>query len=277
MAVLTISKEVGSGGEEIGKLVAEKTGYEYVVLKRAEAGFQIAGKDFRDLFKEYEEHYPGLWDRHDRAYHAFVALVQTAFLNYAQKGRVVLVGRGVNFLLEDLPQVVRVRIAASLEARVDTIVKHHDVSREAAQMLVKTEDNESARMVKFIYRKKWDDPSGYDIAFNTASQSRDDIVRMIVDTLADRDQKSGEEAKKMLQMRFLAAQIKSDISSDPTLSVPTLEVKPKGNTLTVKGVVRNQKEYHAVEEAARKVAQEIHVDLALTYRGNWPRKTVKPS
>ena len=108
--------------ETSGRAVADAMGYDYVDRKRILDDMKREGKIWEDKAKQFDENYPDLWERSDWAFKGFVVLNQSHFLQYAVKGNVVLIGRGGNFLLKQFPFVLKVRVKAPLEKRVDRVM-----------------------------------------------------------------------------------------------------------------------------------------------------------
>ena len=117
MATLTISREYGSGGFEIGRRVAERLGYQFVDKERLFQDMEQAGPRWARVAEEVDEVCPTLWERHDWQYRGYVAQVENLILEYALDDNVVIIGRGGSFLLRGVPFCLRVRLVASLEAR----------------------------------------------------------------------------------------------------------------------------------------------------------------
>ena len=76
MAVLTISREYGSGGREIGRGVAEALGYAYVDRGTVLAALRAADPRWERFGEEYDEHAPSLWERFDWSFRGYAALMQ---------------------------------------------------------------------------------------------------------------------------------------------------------------------------------------------------------
>ncbi len=123
MAILTISREYRSGGQEIGTAVAQRMRYDYVGKDRILADLRAQGERWIALLNEIDEGRPTLWDRFDWEYRGLMALVDSYIDERAMDDRVVLVGRGANFLLEGMPHVLRVRLTAPIDQRVDRVMR----------------------------------------------------------------------------------------------------------------------------------------------------------
>ena len=123
MATLTISREYGSGGFEIGRRVAERLGYQFVDKERLFQDMERAGPRWARVAQEVDEVCPTLWERHDWQYRGYVTQMENLILQYALGDNVVIIGRGGSFLLRGVPFCLRVRLVASLEARLDAIMR----------------------------------------------------------------------------------------------------------------------------------------------------------
>ena len=87
MAVLTISRQYGSGGKEIGKAVAHLLGYEYIDRGRILDDMRKDGTKWEESAKHYDENHPDVWERHEWSFRGFVALNQYHILNHASRIR----------------------------------------------------------------------------------------------------------------------------------------------------------------------------------------------
>jgi hypothetical protein len=107
-AVLTVSREYGSGGKEVGRAIARELSYEYVDRDTILADIRKDGPKWEQWAKDLDEHCPTVWEKYDWSFRGFAALVQWHVLEHAQKGGVVIMGRGGNFLLKDIPHAYRI-------------------------------------------------------------------------------------------------------------------------------------------------------------------------
>jgi cytidylate kinase len=266
MAILTISREFGSGGREIGQAVAQQLGYDYVDKARILGDIKAIGGKWEEWGKDLDEHCPTVWERYDWSFRGFGALIQSIILNYALRDRVVILGRGGNFLLHGIPYAYRIRVVAPVEARLQRIMPRESVDRETAQWLVERTDRDRSCFIHALYGKAWDDPSGYDALFNTGEQSLDKVAALVVDALTEKEQFRADEARRTLEMRAAAAQVKAGLVTDPGLFIPTLDVLTDGAHLVVRGIIHNPKEHQRIEALARKLAGDRPLKCALHYR-----------
>ena len=279
MAILTISRRYGSGGREIGRAVADLLHYDYVDRKRILEDIAKEGQTWGEFAKQYDEKQPSVYERYKWSFRGFVALNQAQILEYALHDNVVIMGRGGNFLLRGIPFAFRIHIKASMDDRIDWLVKREGIDSENARWLIEKVDKEMGGAVYLIYGSAWDDPKHYDRVFDTSTQRADEIIAAIKDDVLKRASASTEKARQVLQLRALAAKVRATIAIEPTFPISTLDVRPKEEGLIqygiiVRGVVYNKSAIGPIQEAARKLCGEVPVEFELQYRwhprlGEW--------
>lgn len=267
MAIVTIARTSGSGGEEIGKAVAGELGYEYIGKNRILENVEVRGEQWLDWGKQLDEHAPSPWERFDRSYTGFVSLVEGAICRYALENNKVIMGRGGNWLLREIPYVLRVYITASAEERIRRISDREHVNIETARRMVEFSDNERTRYLRNAYHREGTNPEDYDMVFNTGSVSSEEVARQIVDEMSEREKRDTPEARGKLGRLAMEAYIRSAILTDPRIFVPTLEVVHDGTGIVVRGVVHSAQEQALVVEIARRFAESTPVRSALRFRG----------
>ncbi len=265
MAIVTISRECGSGGEEIGKAVARNLKYAYVSKSTIYRDIEKHGEQWLKWGAELDEHAPSIWERYDRSFAGYVSLLEHCIYELALKNNVVILGRGGNWLLQEIPYALRVRIIAPMEDRIRLVSEREGVNREAAEKILRFSDHERSIFLKKAYHRDWSHPDDYDMTFNTSHMGRDEVVKLIIDEIPARDKQTTPKAQERLRQMALAARVKSDIRTDFHVFIPTLEVVHDGTAIVLRGVARDLKQRKKVEEIARgsagptKIRSELHV------------------
>uniref|UniRef100_A0A7V4G6U1 Cytidylate kinase-like family protein n=1 Tax=Desulfobacca acetoxidans TaxID=60893 RepID=A0A7V4G6U1_9BACT len=267
MAILTISREYGAGGRDIGRLVAERLHYEYVDKEKLFRDLDAAGGRWGRVAREVDEVCPTLWERHDWQYRGYVARLEALILEYAARDRVVLIGRGSNILLKDVPFCLKVRLVAPLEVRIERIMVRDSLDREAAARLIHQVDHERQCYITATYGRTWEDEKLYDLILNTGTLTFAGTADLLIRELQQKDALATPEARAHLQDLALAATLKAKLATDPRLFIPTLEVHWEGDTLVVAGIIHTPKEKLLVEELSRQAAGTRPLRFALHYRG----------
>lgn len=266
MAILTVSREYGSGGRELGRAIAEQLDYAYVDKDRIMADIRSAGAKWEQWAKQLDEHCPTIWEKYDWSFRGFGALLQSRILDYAAAGNTVVMGRGGNFLLSGVPSTCRIHIIAPREQRITTIMRRDDAERKTAEWLVDKIDRERACFIRALYGKSWDDPAEYDAVFDTGSRPLSDIIDEVKNELVKRDTFNTEDVRRELFLRALAAKVKARIATDPLFFVPVLDAAAEGNGIVLRGVTHDAGEHKRIEEAARQAAGAVPVRCDLHYR-----------
>lgn len=266
MAILTISREYGSGGREIGRGVAEALGYGYVDRATVLAALHAEDPRWERWGEEYDEHAPSLWERFDWSFRGYTALLQRHLLEAAAADRVVIVGRGGNFLLAGVPTALRVRVAAPKAARIERILRREHADRGSIARLIERTDHERAGFIKAVYRHAWDDPAAYDRSYDTGLLEPATVIDDIRTRLAACDGADREAAGRVLGLRLAAARVRVRLFTDEHLQLPLLEVREDGAGILVTGVVHNPGEKQRVATAAGTCEGDHPVRVDLHYR-----------
>lgn len=275
MAILTISRQFGSGGREIGRAIADVMNYEYVDRQKIIDDMRNEGQLWKNKAEYFDENYPDIWERSDWAYRGFVALNQSQFLQHALTGNAVIMGRGGNFLLKRFPFVLKVRTVAPIEKRIERIMEREGINAENARYLIEKADSEMAKAVYLIYGRNLDDLKEYDMVFDTSQLSQGDIVSILKDAIVQKDKFKTPEAMKALELRAHAEKIKATILSDPGFHISALDVDPKEEGLPkygfiVQGLVHRKEDIGKIEEMVKKMAGDLPVEFRVTSR-TFPR------
>jgi cytidylate kinase len=179
MAVITISREVGSEGSYVGRSVAKALGYHLVDRDVMEEVFKQYGfVQFRDVY----ESAPGFWARFDEMRAQTVKLLNQAILAFAHHGQVVILGRGGFAVLGGFADVLNVRIQAPLPLRVGRVKERNGITEPGkAEALVKENDRVRVAFVESSYGVRWDAARAFDLVIDTGKVPPDAAVTWLID------------------------------------------------------------------------------------------------
>ena len=179
MSVITVSGEFGSEGVYVAKLVARALDYHFVDKDAMGLVFREYG--FNDFAQVYEAE-PGFlasWDDHRTEIVKMLDKVNRAL---ARHGNMVILEGGAFAVLSALSDVLNVRIQASLPARVQWAMEHHDFSdRVKAEAFVSERDKARADFVEFSYKVRWDSVRAFDLVVDTDKLSPDLVVKWVIE------------------------------------------------------------------------------------------------
>lgn len=108
-------------------------------------------------------------------------------LKLAEIGSVILIGRGGNIIAEKVPHVLRVRLVAPLEDRIERICRDDHKSPSDARQFCIEEELARARYLKTYFNADINDPLHYDLIVNTGRMNSDAVSHLIGDALVRMD------------------------------------------------------------------------------------------
>ena len=179
MAVITISRQLGSAGDYIAGLVASAMSYRLVNKQSLVMEAQRRGEIAPKIADEIDEGKPSLLGRFDRGSSRAVYAMRSMLRDVASEGDAVIVGRGGHIELKDRTDVLKVRIIADLEIRISRIEREDDVGRTQAIRMLKKSDKERRDYTKHFFLADCSDPKFYDIVINTSRISPETAARLI--------------------------------------------------------------------------------------------------
>ena len=166
MAIITISRGSLSGGKALAGCLAERLAYPTLgreVLQEAAESVGISEEVFREKF----EAAPGLWARMTREREKYVLAVQTALAEWCTRGDLVYHGLSGQFLLKEIPGVLRVRLVAPMEMRIKAFLDTHPLmSHSEAETFIRNVDQDRSRWCRLLYGADVTDTSHYDMTVN---------------------------------------------------------------------------------------------------------------
>jgi cytidylate kinase len=268
MAIVTVSRESGSGGEEIARAVAKKLNYEYISKESIYKEIEEHGKKWLEWVADLDEHAPSTWERFDRSYVAYLALVEHCILKNALKNNVVILGRGGNWLLKDLPFTLRIRIIATAEDRARKLSERLGLDMETARKKLKYRDHERFVYYQRAYSRDWTNPNDYDMTLNTSHMKFDESVDRILSEIPAKDKLATPENQEKLRRLELASRVKADIITRFPLFLPTLDVLHDGTAIVLRGVALcSTEQLQTLLETAKSSAGTTRIKSELAPRG----------
>jgi cytidylate kinase len=178
MAVITISRQLGSGGAEVARQVAQGLGYEFVDKRTIEGIFRQYGLT---KFDEVYMSTPGILDLVDQDNLLIVSMLNEILEAVAQRGNIVILGRGGFAVLSDCVDVLKVRIQAPPAVRAQRIMaREHLRDLAAAEERINEDDKMHRKWVQTFYNRRWDDESSFDLVIDTGAIGIDAAVEEVL-------------------------------------------------------------------------------------------------
>ncbi len=223
MAIITISREMGSGGIPIAVEAARTLGY---TLIDGDSIREVAGEYglTEEAIDQADEKPPAFVDSLDDKLAVDLHQIELIILEKALTGNVIIYGRGGQDLLKDISNVFRVRISAPYEERVERWAEREWLDPDYARLLVRRSDQQRAGFIKYYFDRNWEDPLGYDLVINTSRLSHEMAVKMICDGVKDPNLVERKGASKKA-LSNLILQKKAEIALAADQSIDTLHTE----------------------------------------------------
>ena len=193
--IITISRQFGSGGRSIGKMLSEKLEIPFYDKELIELASKESGIDERIFKSEGEEtgrFYQVLgaigyalgspaggiyeYSINDQLY-----LVQANIIEQlANEGPCVIVGRCADYVLADREDVLNIYLCADMDERLRRVIDEYHVEDADEAMLCKV-DKRRSNYYQYYTDRVWGKAENYDLCINTGKFDTDAIIGMIVD------------------------------------------------------------------------------------------------
>ena len=207
MAVITVSRQAGSMGHRIAREISNDLRYSYVdkrLMARVISRMTIFPNDIARL-KEDEKIFGTLitgiseltrqtvqgsfvfTDREKRIVNwldtnAALPFVKRVVRHFGREGNSVVVGRGSQFILQDFPGVIHIRLLASMEYRINHLRENHYLRQDDATLRqrIKSEDHRRREFLKTHFKESGEDPLLYHMVINRSKIPKEKEQDMIL-------------------------------------------------------------------------------------------------
>jgi cytidylate kinase len=209
MAIITLSRQIGSWGDQIALRVCDLLNYRYfdkqlMIETAAEVGlyepevvdfsedsyevqdfvsrlFRAGPRTVKRVIVREEEH--GLLDPLTAKVlneAQCVSLIRYTVLMAYQTGDTVIMGRGGQAILKDKPGVLHVRIVAPMDLRVQRLRERGMSGISDIKTKINQQDRAAAEYLDRFFGVKWDDPANYHLLINTGMMGVEEAAQVMV-------------------------------------------------------------------------------------------------
>ncbi len=180
--VITVGRQYGSGGREIGTALANKLGiayYDDLLLKKAAEESGLC----EELFHSFDERpksflYSIAMDPYSFTMHHVTpkgSIEQQVYLatydtikKLADKGPCVLIGRCADYALKDRDDVINIFVSAPIESRIKRVAARNNISEAEAKERIKKTDKSRASYYNYYSSKDWGEAKSYDMCIDSS-------------------------------------------------------------------------------------------------------------
>jgi len=196
--VVTIGREYGSGGREIGEIVSRLLGLDFYDKELIELAAQKSGLN-KELFENADEKKSfslqggvfglrsSLIDDVNAGYflsnESLFTIQSEVIRDVAQSGSALFVGRCADYVLKEMECLFSVFIVADKQERIERVSSRVSISNEEAAALIDKTDKKRASYYNYFSNKRWGEPHSYDLCINSSTFGIEGTAKMIADSV----------------------------------------------------------------------------------------------
>lgn len=191
---ITIGRQLGSGGRQIGRLLANQLGISFYDKQLIKIASQKSGLE-KEFFEKHDEKsgrsfFGGLsgiygsWDSENIS--AFYLSNEKLFniqseviVNLAKQNPAVFVGRCADYVLKDFPASLNVFISADLDDRIKRVAQRQQVSEKKAKDYIESTDKKRAEYYNYFSNKTWGKADSYHLCINSSVLGMNETVDLL--------------------------------------------------------------------------------------------------
>lgn len=189
--IITLSREYGSGGRYIGKLVAEKLGIklydkEFVAKLAEETGLSLE-------YIENNEQKRGALETLNNGYYSGLSNSDELFIKeselikkVASENSCVIVGRCADFILKENKNVFKVFVYSNMENKIKRTTNIYGLDKNKAEKEINRINKLRANHYKYYTEKDWNNPENYDICINSDSLGVEKAADLICEMIKEK-------------------------------------------------------------------------------------------
>ena len=175
--VVTISREYGSGGHYVGKLLAKETGLKFydknlinMISKKTGLSKEYVSENGQKLASfKYSD------NNDDKIFIAESKVIQ----DLAAKESCIIVGKCADYILKDNKDTLKIFLYSSDQDKVNRVVKYYGIKEDQAIKEIKKVNNERAKHYKYYTERDWYNLANYDLALNVDHLGVEDTALLI--------------------------------------------------------------------------------------------------
>ena len=193
--VVTISREYGSGGHFVGKLLAEKLGInfydkEIINITASKYGFN---KNYIEQKEEQSAKSSIYYTNDDRLFDSESKVIKSL----AKKEACVIVGRCADYVLRNRKHVIKIFLYSDMESKIKRAIKYYGLDKDNAEKEINRINKQRAKHYNHFTNKDWNSFENYDLAINVDKLGVEETAEMIKNIILIEDKNISEGVKNV--------------------------------------------------------------------------------
>lgn len=194
--IITISREFGSGGRTIGRMVAEKLGYKFYDSEIIDRVIEKSGlsKEIVEKYDEYATHkssflysiainsaHASSESYHGNSFASQVHIAQIKVINeIADEGNCVIIGRGADYILREREDCFNVFVFADMKFKAERVLSVYGPTDKKIEDRIKEKDTKRRVFYRSFAMREWGVYQNYNLMLDSGAIGIDRCVDIIV-------------------------------------------------------------------------------------------------
>lgn len=269
MGIITISRGSFSGGTAVAEQLARQLGQTALgreqVLAQAAKEYGVSEQELTNALNQP----PPFWQQVLGKRLTYVKCVTAVLLDHVCEGSLIYHGHVGHLLLAGVPHVLRVRVIAGMEQRIQAAMTQASLDRAQAIAHIQRVDRERSRWAQVLYGVNWEDPAQYDLVLNLERMSVAGACETIRRAAELEDFKPTAASQKTAEDLGLSCRVWAAMAKDPATRSAGLDVTADDGVVRISGHAGSTKAAEAVARATQQVAGVKSVQNEVTISGDW--------
>lgn len=271
MAIVTISRGTFSGGKMLAERLGAQLGYPVLsreeTLSEASRAYGISEEEVSSALADP----PSFWQQVPGKRLAYLKCITAVLLRHAEEENLVYHGHAGHLLVGPISHVLRVRIIANLEFRVNAAMKQMGFGREEAVAYIEKIDRKRQKWTQFLYGVQWDDPSLYDAVLNLDRVSIETACTAISHMVGLEDFRTTPSSRKAQQDLLLSSTVWIALAKDKRTEAAFVNVVADQGRVTIRGKAGSGKVIDAIPSVAGQVpgVKDVVTDVGVGSDWYW--------
>ncbi len=237
MAVITISRQIGSLGDSVAQILEERDGLPRSDQRALEELISRSGIP-AEMIQEFDERKPSFWRSLSIDRSRYLHFLRSAIISVVSEGSAVLVGRGASVILRDVPGVLHLRLVAPEEVRLRRIMAELGCDRQHADRIMHHSDQDRTGFYRYFFELDWNSPEVYDVTINTADLTPPmiaDLARQLMESPAIRCEP--EQYRQKIRDMELEQTVTARVLYEEGVPVRFFAARANNGEVTIRGIV----------------------------------------
>lgn len=200
-------------GKTVAEKVAQKLNYAIIsreVLLDASSHFKIPEIKLEKAIHDA----PGILERYSHKKQSYIAYIRSALIEKIVNDNIIYHGLAGHLLLTGIDHVLKVRITADIETRVDYVMQRDGISSREAHTLILEDDKQRRKWTQNLYGQDPWDSALYDLTVRIDKLTIDDAVDFICQAAGSEGFATSEKSSRKLKDLALACHVKAELVNE---------------------------------------------------------------